>query len=314
MIVASVSRIDCATTCLVPSGFGLNTNTRPSTFNTTDDMDRSKKSPIKDWIHRIKQKRIDRKNEKRDNDSATDNSEEMQMSTTASAGQSDPPVLPPMKAQEPLRQESEAEGENTSSLKEIDETPQRQSTLPSDDSSVTSRSPSGMTKNTYLPSITTSVSSLDSAPPVAQQQLQQTFILPLASVPSAASSLHNIPTGPSHERPLTNGSIQVEEDMAMDNASVLTLASSSKNRYRRQSIDTNASIRALPPSSRNPSQDSLARPPPSILSTASILSRENAPSIVRNPSISGKSIQTKKSQEGVVAAIAAHAQAETVTA
>ncbi|KAJ6164250.1 hypothetical protein N7470_002922 [Penicillium chermesinum] len=76
-----------------------------------------------------------------------------------------------------------------------------------------------------------------------QQQVQFTHQFPTSSSPATAVPPHLIP----HSHSVTY-STATANNVLTDNASVLTLASSSKRR-RRNSLDTNASIRGLAPSS-----------------------------------------------------------------
>ncbi|OAA57647.1 hypothetical protein SPI_07306 [Niveomyces insectorum RCEF 264] len=77
------------------------------------------------------------------------------------------------------------------------------------------------------------------------------FHQPFPSTPASAIPLHLTPsggtTGPSGGHPTTY-STATANNLLTDNASILTLASSSKRR-RRRSLDTDASVRALAPSS-----------------------------------------------------------------
>ncbi|EAW10112.1 uncharacterized protein ACLA_045770 [Aspergillus clavatus NRRL 1] len=115
----------------------------------------------------------------------------------------------------------------------------------------------------------------------ANQQVQ--FSQPFPSSPATAVPPHLAPHGHSHTY-----SSATANNMLTDNASILTLASSSKRR-RRNSLDTNASIRALAPSSVfGGSRESL---PLSVLSAnvgeASNASTFNASGVLNRPSMVG---------------------------
>ncbi|KAJ5787298.1 hypothetical protein N7457_002288, partial [Penicillium paradoxum] len=117
----------------------------------------------------------------------------------------------------------------------------------------------------------------------SNQQVQFSHQFPSTSSPATAV--------PPHLAPLNHGmtySTAIANNALNDNASLLTLASSSKRR-RRNSLDTNASVRALAPSSVfGGSRESL---PLSVLSgnttEASNNSVFNAPGIMSRPSIVG---------------------------
>ncbi len=81
----------------------------------------------------------------------------------------------------------------------------------------------------------------------AQQSNSQTiqFNQPFPSTPASAIPSHLTPSGPGNP---TTYSTATANNLLTDNASILTLASSSKRR-RRRSLDTDASVRALAPSS-----------------------------------------------------------------
>ncbi|KAI5290170.1 hypothetical protein KEM52_000545 [Ascosphaera acerosa] len=82
---------------------------------------------------------------------------------------------------------------------------------------------------------------------VSSQQIGSHFVHPFAStVPQGGNGSSGGAAGP--PQPTTYSSATAN-NMLTDNASILTLASSSKQPRRRNSLDTNASIRALPPSS-----------------------------------------------------------------
>ncbi|KAK6331805.1 hypothetical protein TWF718_002347 [Orbilia javanica] len=68
----------------------------------------------------------------------------------------------------------------------------------------------------------------------------------LTHTPSNSNSTHGIPATLPHP---TTYHTMTQGNMLSDDASILTLASSSRKRERRRSLDTDASIRALPPSS-----------------------------------------------------------------
>lgn len=75
------------------------------------------------------------------------------------------------------------------------------------------------------------------------QQIQFSHQFPTTSAPATAVPPHLVP----HSQSMTY-STATANNILTDNASILTLASSSKRR-RRNSLDTNASVRALAPSS-----------------------------------------------------------------
>ncbi|KAL4809108.1 hypothetical protein BDV18DRAFT_133966 [Aspergillus unguis] len=112
-----------------------------------------------------------------------------------------------------------------------------------------------------------------------QQQVQ--FSHPFPPSPATAVPPHLAPHG--HQ----TYSAATANNVLTDNASILTLASSSKRR-RRNSLDTNASVRALAPSSVfGGSRESL---PLSVLSgvgEASNTSVLNAPGVLSRPSLVG---------------------------
>lgn len=106
-----------------------------------------------------------------------------------------------------------------------------------------------------------------------------------SSHPSQSSTYfsHQYPTTPASAVPVhvtqsflpTTYRSATANNLLSDNASVLTLASSSHNRRRRGSIDTDASVRAIPPSSTwGGSRESL---PLSTLSTTTDLSPNTVP-------------------------------------
>ncbi|KAJ5570865.1 hypothetical protein N7535_004525 [Penicillium sp. DV-2018c] len=119
----------------------------------------------------------------------------------------------------------------------------------------------------------------------SNQQVQFSHQFPSTSSAAPASAV------PPHLAPQNQGmtySIATANNALTDNASLLTLASSSKRR-RRNSLDTNASVRALAPSSVfGGSRESL---PLSVLSgntnEASNTSVLNAPGVLSRPSIVG---------------------------
>ncbi|KAJ5113483.1 hypothetical protein N7456_002017 [Penicillium angulare] len=115
------------------------------------------------------------------------------------------------------------------------------------------------------------------------QQVQFSHQFPTASSPATAVPPHLIP----HSHSMTYSSATAN-NVLTDNASILTLASSSKRR-RRNSLDTNASVRALAPSSIfGGSRESL---PLSVLSgnvvEPSNASAFNAQGVLSRPSIVG---------------------------
>ncbi|GFF37680.1 hypothetical protein IFM61606_07951 [Aspergillus udagawae] len=115
----------------------------------------------------------------------------------------------------------------------------------------------------------------------ANQQVQ--FSQPFPSSPATAVPSHLAPHGQPHTY-----STATANNILTDNASILTLASSSKRR-RRNSLDTNASVRALAPSSVfGGSRESL---PLSVLSAnvgePSNTSTFNTPGILNRPSMVG---------------------------
>ncbi|KAJ5635328.1 uncharacterized protein N7484_008641 [Penicillium longicatenatum] len=115
------------------------------------------------------------------------------------------------------------------------------------------------------------------------QQVQFSHQFPTSSSPATAVPPHLIP----HSQSMTY-STATANNVLTDNASILTLASSSKRR-RRNSLDTNASVRALAPSSVfGGSRESL---PLSVLSgnvvEPSNTSAFNAQGVLSRPSIVG---------------------------
>ncbi|KAF4589821.1 hypothetical protein GQ602_003710 [Ophiocordyceps camponoti-floridani] len=103
-------------------------------------------------------------------------------------------------------------------------------------------------------SLTTTLTTIQSMPPHANGstahnsnaqaiQFSQPFPTTTATSPASAIPAHLAPTG----NPTTY-TAATANNMLTDNASILTLASSSKRR-RRRSMDTDASVRALAPSS-----------------------------------------------------------------
>lgn len=115
------------------------------------------------------------------------------------------------------------------------------------------------------------------------QQVQFTHQFPTSSSPATAVPPHLIP----HSHSMTY-STATANNVLTDNASILTLASSSKRR-RRNSLDTNASVRALAPSSIfGGSRESL---PLSVLSgnvaESSSTPAFNAQGVLSRPSIVG---------------------------
>ncbi|OOQ86294.1 hypothetical protein PEBR_22857 [Penicillium brasilianum] len=115
------------------------------------------------------------------------------------------------------------------------------------------------------------------------QQVQFSHQFPTSSSPATAVPPHLIP----HSQSMTYSSATANNALN-DNASILTLASSSKRR-RRNSLDTNASVRALAPSSVfGGSRESL---PLSLLSGSvvepSSTSAFNAQGVLARPSIVG---------------------------
>lgn len=115
------------------------------------------------------------------------------------------------------------------------------------------------------------------------QQVQFSHQFPTSSSPATAVPPHLIP----HSQSMTY-STATANNVLTDNASILTLASSSKRR-RRNSLDTNASVRALAPSSVfGGSRESL---PLSVLSgnviEPSNASTFNAQGVLSRPSIVG---------------------------
>ena len=115
------------------------------------------------------------------------------------------------------------------------------------------------------------------------QQVQFSHQFPTSSTPATAVPSHLIP----HSQSMTY-STATANNVLTDNASILTLASSSKRR-RRNSLDTNASVRALAPSSVfGGSRESL---PISVLSgnvaEPSNTSAFNAQGVLSRPSIVG---------------------------
>ncbi|KAI9376551.1 hypothetical protein BJX61DRAFT_489778 [Aspergillus egyptiacus] len=150
-------------------------------------------------------------------------------------------------------------------------------------------------------SLTTTLTTVQSAAPSAQVHNAQTsqnhnHQHGITSNPGAQVQFtHQFPPSPaaaipSHLAPYGNSvtySSATANNLLTDNASIVTLASSSKRR-RRNSLDTNASIRALAPSSVfGGSRESL---PLSVLSgvgetsNASVL---NAPGVLSRPSLVG---------------------------
>lgn len=117
----------------------------------------------------------------------------------------------------------------------------------------------------------------------ATQQAQFSHQFPTSSAPATAVPPHLIP----HSQSMTY-STATANNVLTDNASILTLASSSKRR-RRNSLDTNASVRALAPSSVfGGSRESL---PLSVLSgnvnEPSNSSAINAQGVLTRPSLVG---------------------------
>lgn len=117
----------------------------------------------------------------------------------------------------------------------------------------------------------------------ATQQVQFSHQFPTSSSPATALPSHLIP----HSQSMTY-STATANNILTDNASILTLASSSKRR-RRNSLDTNASVRALAPSSIfGGSRESL---PLSVLSgnvnEPSNSSAFNAQGVLSRPSLVG---------------------------
>lgn len=115
------------------------------------------------------------------------------------------------------------------------------------------------------------------------QQVQFSHQFPTSSTPATAVPSHLIP----HSQSMTYSTATANNALT-DNASILTLASSSKRR-RRNSLDTNASVRALAPSSVfGGSRESL---PLSVLSgnvnEPSNSSAFNAQGVLSRPSIAG---------------------------
>lgn len=115
------------------------------------------------------------------------------------------------------------------------------------------------------------------------QQIQFSHQFPTSSSPATAVPPHLIP----HSQSMTYSSATANNALN-DNASILTLASSSKRR-RRNSLDTNASVRALAPSSVfGGSRESL---PLSLLSGSVVepsnTSAFNAQGVLTRPSIVG---------------------------
>lgn len=115
------------------------------------------------------------------------------------------------------------------------------------------------------------------------QQVQFSHQFPTSSTPATAVPSHLIP----HSQSMTYSTATANNALT-DNASILTLASSSKRR-RRNSLDTNASVRALAPSSVfGGSRESL---PLSILSGSVVepsnTSAFNAQGVLSRPSIAG---------------------------
>ncbi|RDA85511.1 hypothetical protein CP532_2184 [Ophiocordyceps camponoti-leonardi (nom. inval.)] len=102
-------------------------------------------------------------------------------------------------------------------------------------------------------SLTTTLTTIQSMPPNANgsnsyninnaQSIQFSQPFPTTTSPASAIPAHLAPTG--HP---TTYTAATANNMLTDNASILTLASSSKRR-RRRSMDTDASVRALAPSS-----------------------------------------------------------------
>lgn len=93
-------------------------------------------------------------------------------------------------------------------------------------------------------SMTTTLTTLQStAPAVNQAPVQNNNINVFGNQPATALPAHLAP----HNQPTTYHSA-IANNMLTDDASVLTLASSSKRR-RRNSVDTNASVKALAPAS-----------------------------------------------------------------
>lgn len=155
-------------------------------------------------------------------------------------------------------------------------------------------------------SLTTTLTTVQSAAPSAQIYGAQSGHPHGGGLPHANSTLssasqqvqfsHQFPSSPasavpsylaSHSQPVTY-STAVANNILTDNASILTLASSSKRR-RRNSLDTNASIRALAPSSIfGGSRESL---PLSVLSSnigePSNASAVNASGVLSRPSMGG---------------------------
>ncbi|KAJ6122466.1 hypothetical protein N7512_004931 [Penicillium capsulatum] len=115
------------------------------------------------------------------------------------------------------------------------------------------------------------------------QQVQFSHQFPTSSTPATAVPSHLIP----HSQSMTY-STATANNVLTDNASILTLASSSKRR-RRNSLDTNASVRALAPSSVfGGSRESL---PVSVLSGSVVepsnASAFNAQGVLGRPGIAG---------------------------
>ncbi len=92
---------------------------------------------------------------------------------------------------------------------------------------------------------TTTASSTHQAPPGSSQVIH--FNQPFPNTPASAIPSHLAPSSIAPGHPTTYSSATAN-NLLTDNASILTLASSSKQR-RRRSLDTDASVRALAPSS-----------------------------------------------------------------
>ncbi|MCJ1348463.1 hypothetical protein MMC31_006695 [Peltigera leucophlebia] len=110
---------------------------------------------------------------------------------------------------------------------------------------IQSAAPSHLLAGTHYHGQQSALSSIYPYPQTQNQSFQFSHQFPISPPPSAIPSHLSSHTGSSHP-PTYN--MAVANNILTDNASILTLASSSKRR-RRNSLDTNASIRALAPSS-----------------------------------------------------------------
>lgn len=110
---------------------------------------------------------------------------------------------------------------------------------------IQSTAPSHLLAGTNHHGHQSALSSTYSHPQTQNQSFQFSHQYPISPPPSAIPSHLSSYTGSSHP-PTYN--MAVANNILTDNASILTLASSSKRR-RRNSLDTNASVRALAPSS-----------------------------------------------------------------